>query len=522
MVSRTSHRPSKRIAVFCDGTWVGRETAVEEAPPSNIRQLADMVGTVHYDESDLTAAKVHPIRPHKTVSETVGDDAIIAGYQEGVGLNKNFMEYIWDGATASSISEECIAVYKFIVENFTDDHEIWLFGFSRGAFTVRCVAGMINNCGIIKRRADYTEAEVSRLCYEIFRTYRSSLPADAPKSEECKRWRGLEERVWQVKRPIRFMGIIDTVGALGIPRLSAGVGFDWSPFEFFDQSISSVVQYCHHAPCLHDRLWTFQPCLVSPAEEPDDEDDEPKANITQKWFPGTHYDVGRMTFRFVRQRPTNWIEEALGWLPNLLSRTIYPNQVLSDAVLRWLVESVHAVDEDSANPIMPSAREHIQQLNQRLGEAAAHPSSSTHDEHLKTGSGDIYGNVLDYAPGGVVISTVQKTSRAFTSFLNGVLPQLGDNIQSVLGIKTLIGILTNTADRRIPGTHADIYPYTEPERVTVKGKVAFTVQDLARLKDVNEKGQVRYPSQCFESFLLWKEVFGKEVYGKKEEDRREE
>jgi uncharacterized protein (DUF2235 family) len=506
MVSATSYRPPKRLVVFCDGTWVGRETAVDDAPPSNIRQLANMVGTVKYDTEDKTAAKVHPIQPHKNISETA-PDAIIAGYQEGVGLNKNFMQYIWDGATASSISDECISVYKFIVENYTDEHEIWLFGFSRGAFTVRCVAGMIHNCGIIKRRADYTEAEVSRLCYEIFRTYRSSAPIDAPKSDECQRWKGLEDRVWQVKRPIRFMGIIDTVGALGIPRLSAGVGFDWSPFEFFDQSISSVVQHCYHAPCLHDRLWTFQPCLVSPAV--DDDDDGVVANITEKWFPGTHYDVGRMTFRFVRQSPANWIEEALGWLPNLLSRTIYPNQVLSDAVLRWMVKSVHAVDEHSANPIMPGAQEWIQQLGERLGEAAQ-STSSTADQHLTTGSGDIYGDVLAYAPGGVVISSVQKTSRSITSLLNGVLPRLGDNIQGVLGVKTLIGILTNTADRRIPGTKADVYPYTQPEAVMVNGnEVVFTVEETARMKEVNDVGQVRYPSQCYESFLLWKRVFGK-------------
>ncbi|EUC27695.1 hypothetical protein COCCADRAFT_111013 [Bipolaris zeicola 26-R-13] len=515
MASAPSHRPPKRLAVFCDGTWVGRETTVDDAPPSNIRQLANMVGTVKYKTDDKAGATVHPIQPHKNknLSETSpasAPDAIVAGYQEGVGLNKNFMQYIWDGATASSISEECISVYKFIVENYTDEHEIWLFGFSRGAFTVRCVAGMINNCGIIKRRADYTEDEVSRLCYEIFRTYRSSLPVDAPKSEECTRWKGLEDRVWQVKRPIRFMGIIDTVGALGIPRLSAGVGFDWSPFEFFDMSISSVVQHCYHAPCLHDRLWIFQPCLVSASEETADDDDEKsRASITQKWFPGTHYDVGRMTFRFVRQSPTNWIEEALGWLPNLLSRTIYPNQVLSDAVLRWMVESVHTVDEHSETPIMPGAQEWIQHLGERLGEAAL-SASSTEDQHLRTGSGDIYGDVLAYAPGGVVISSVQKTSRSITSLLNGVLPRLGDNIQSVLGVKTLIGILTNTADRRIPGTQAEIYPYTEQERVTVKGsEVVFTVEELARMNEVNDVGQVRYPSQSFQSFLLWKEVFGK-------------
>jgi hypothetical protein len=392
------------------------------------------------------------------------------------------------------------------VENFTDEHEIWLFGFSRGAFTIRCVAGMINNCGIIKRLPEYTDAEVQRLCYEVFRTYRSALPVDAPKSPECQRWKGLEDKVWQVTRPIRFMGIIDTVGALGIPRLNAGIGFDWSPFEFFDQTISSVVQHVYHAPCLHDRLWTFQPCLVYPNEEVDDSED--KAVVNQRWFPGTHYDVGRMTFRFVRQSPANWLEDALGWLPNLLSHTIYPNEVLSDAVLRWLVEGVHKVDADSVTPLMPNTDQHISSLSSRLGESFL-ASQTAAAPTVRTGSGDIYDDVLTYAPGGVVFNAVQQTSRSVTGLLNKAFPRLGDNIQGLLGINTLVGILTATADRRIPGTQADVYPYMEEETVMVQGsQVSFSIEKLARLNDLNERGLARYPSKTVEAFLLWKRVFG--------------
>ncbi|KAI4660774.1 uncharacterized protein J4E79_005342 [Alternaria viburni] len=510
MPSTTPTRPSKRLAIFCDGTWVGRETQVEDAPPSNIRQLANMVGEVQYSTDDKTAAKVHHIKPHKTTTTDSSSPDIIAGYQEGVGLNKTFLQYIWDGATASTISDECIAVYRFIVENYTPDHEIWLFGFSRGAFTVRCVAGMINNCGIIKRLPSYSDAEVQRLCYEVFRTYRSNLPVDAPKSEECQRWKGLGDRVWQVKRPIRFLGIIDTVGALGIPRLNAGIGFDWSPFEFFDQTVSSVVQHVYHAPCLHDRLWIFQPCLVYPNE--DDEEEKDRAVVNQRWFPGTHYDVGRMTFRFVRQSPANWIEDALGWLPNLLSRTIYPNEVLSDAVLRWLVQGVRDIDNDSTTPLMPNTEQHISSLSTRLGESSLALPKEPAAPSARTGSGDIYGDVLAYAPGGVLFSAIQRTSRSITSALNNVFPQLGDNLQGLLGIKTLVGILTATADRRIPGTQADVYPYMEEESVVVEGgrEVRFKVEELARLNEKNERGVLRYPSQTLEAFLLWKRVFGRE------------
>ncbi|CAO2647601.1 Nn.00g085230.m01.CDS01 [Neocucurbitaria sp. VM-36] len=501
-----STRTSKRLLIFCDGTWVGRETNVANAPTSNIRQLANLVGDVQYSKDAVQEpSKVHIIKPHLTTamhyspyaSGVNGSDTsdIIAGYQEGVGVGGTFLEYIWDGATASTIGDECVSVYKFIVEHYTSDAEIWLFGFSRGAFTVRCVAGMINNCGIIKRLPEYTDGDVNRLCYEVFRTYRSDLPTDAPKSEPCRRWRRDSERVWQVQRPIRFMGCIDTVGALGIPRLNAGIGFDWSAFEFFDQHASSVIQYVYHAPALHDRLWIFQPCLIYP----NDDDGKGKPVVKQQWFPGTHYDLGRMTFRFVRQSPGNWIEGLLGWLPDLLSRTIYPNEVLSDCVLRWLLESIQEVDSNSHRPIIADTKGHIQRITERMANA----------EVKTTGSGDIYGDVLNYTPAGIVWGSIQRASRFFFSLLDHVLPRLGSNIQDLLGIKTILGILTATADRRIPGVAAEVYPYIEQESVGVKGQErVFSVQEQARMRGQNEWGKERYVSRTFEAFLLWRRVFG--------------
>ncbi len=401
MPSRIHTRPPKRLVIFCDGTWVGHETRVANTSPSNIRMLANMVGEVQYPRKNIAEpAKVHTIIPHGSQYRSQSEADIFAGYQEGVGTDRTFLEYIFDGATAGDIGDECKNAYKFVVENYTDEHEIWMFGYSRGAFTVRSVAGMINNCGIIRRLEEYTNDEIDRLCNEVFRTYRSERPADAPQSKECRRLRGDKGRVWETKQPIRFMGLIDTVGALGIPRINAGIGIDWSRFEFFDQHASSVIQHVYHAPAVHDRLWAFQPCPIFPSTD----ESKTRPVVTQMWFPGTHYDVGRMAFRFVRQHPANWIEGILGWLPDLLSRTIYPNEVLSDAVLRWLVEAVQAVDGDSENPVIQDIDDRIQHLNERL----------TNPKRKDTGSGDIYGDVLEYAPGGIVLGAIQRAGRLST------------------------------------------------------------------------------------------------------------
>ncbi|KAF2870415.1 hypothetical protein BDV95DRAFT_496503 [Massariosphaeria phaeospora] len=481
--------PTKHLLIFCDGTWCGRETRVPNAPPSNILTLASMIGEVRYDDTPGTAPKkVHPI---KTALPNV-----TAGYQEGVGVNQTFLEYIWDGATASTIGEECTSVYKYIVENYTDDHEIWMFGFSRGAYTVRCVAGMINNCGIVKQMPDLSEEDMSTLCSEIYRTYRSTLDIDAVNSDRCTRLRSDNHRVWQARRPVRFMGLLDTVGSLGIPRLNAGLGFDWP--EFYDQKISSVVQDVYHAPALHDRLWIFQPCLVFEGDAPC------KARIHQQWLPGCHYDIGRQTFRFVRQSPANGVERLLGALPDGLSRTVFPNEVLSDVALRWMLAAVR--DCDGTRTVLPDVERRIAALDARI----ARPEPGA------TGSGDIYGNVLDYAPAGALVRPLTAVFALPFKALNSVFPRLGSNVLDLLGTNAILKILTATRNRRVPGTGAELYEYKEVEDGGGGGggggvdRGLLSVEQVAGMRegDVNERGERRYPSRTYESFKLWRSVFG--------------
>lgn len=121
---------SKKIALFCDGTWCGEASGTH----TNIKILAE-----------CTAGA--PLRSGVPRGRA-GDDIIVC-YFDGVGLKGSFMEYVVNAAVATDLADRCIEVYRTIVEHFEEGSEVWLFGFSRGAFTVRSVAGMINNWGII-------------------------------------------------------------------------------------------------------------------------------------------------------------------------------------------------------------------------------------------------------------------------------------------------------------------------------------------------------------------------------------
>src|ERR1051325_2590597 len=109
---------SKNIVVLCDGTW--------NSPDSKTNIF------VLFRELIEQEYKQH------------------VKYIEGVGIGEIGLKFVVDGIMALSLDSKVKEAYKFIVSHYKPGDDVWLFGFSRGAYTVRSVAGMIRNCGILK------------------------------------------------------------------------------------------------------------------------------------------------------------------------------------------------------------------------------------------------------------------------------------------------------------------------------------------------------------------------------------
>ncbi len=109
---------------------------------------------------------------------------------KGSGIHKNIM----DG-------------YRYIVQNYSPGDELFLFGFSRGAYTVRSLCGLINNCGILKRPD-------ARLIQTAFDHYKRQEDEYAPEGTKSIAFR---KRHAHPSKEVRFLCVFDTVGALGIP-----------------------------------------------------------------------------------------------------------------------------------------------------------------------------------------------------------------------------------------------------------------------------------------------------------------
>ena len=116
----------------------GSGAVMQRAPPPTSNSMAECI-----------AGKQLPNKEVFTVGHTS-----VGSYFDGVGLAGSadlpgFVEYVSNGAIAIRYQGRCVEAYEFIVDHFTADSEVWVLGLSRGAFTVRSVAGMINNFGIV-------------------------------------------------------------------------------------------------------------------------------------------------------------------------------------------------------------------------------------------------------------------------------------------------------------------------------------------------------------------------------------
>lgn len=202
-------------------------------------------------------------------------------------------------------------VYNFICTNYVEGDEIFLIGFSRGAFTARSTADMIASLGIL------TPDGLDRF-YSVFNDYmymgtpsRNKTEFIVPDLPEYKGQKGQEKNEWEAERTriyreklielgytrdkfrdektditIKALGVWDTVGALGIPPAPViGVRGSSNQWAFTNTQISDKVEHAFQALALDEPRYAFRPALWERMPGS-------KTNLKQCWFPGTHANVG--------------------------------------------------------------------------------------------------------------------------------------------------------------------------------------------------------------------------------------
>lgn len=234
---------AKNIVVFSDGT--GQKGGVNFN--TNVYKLFNMV-------EDRTKRQV-------------------AFYDPGCGTD---MRKISGNIAGRGFSKNLLDCYHFIYQNFEAEDEIFLFGFSRGAATVRSLSGFIHLFGILpKCRED--------LVRKAFRIYQ--IKDKKKRAAKAKELINANSTMWC---KIKFLGVWDTVAALGIPLKWASYLLDrFVPHRFHSYDLSDSVQFARHALAIDDERKTFHPTLWDPLPENAGRD-----RMKQVWFCGVHTDVG--------------------------------------------------------------------------------------------------------------------------------------------------------------------------------------------------------------------------------------
>ena len=182
-------------------------------------------------------------------------------YDPGVGTG-GFLDKITGGVMGAGLNQNIIQAYQFLSAYYEGGDKIYAFGFSRGAFTIRSLIGLVGGYGIPKNSKD---------CETVFKCYRAKTKCQI----ECQK---VEE--------IEFLGVWDTVGALGIPiGLIRGI-LGNKKYEFYDTELNDKVKYAFHAIAIDEKRRPFEPTLWTNTELLE------KTTVEQKWFAGVHCNIG--------------------------------------------------------------------------------------------------------------------------------------------------------------------------------------------------------------------------------------
>jgi uncharacterized protein (DUF2235 family) len=251
---------AKTWVICIDGTWnqPGQKdkdpvTVKEEATPSNVVRTWQALANVPL-ATDFYYGSIAPIKPKILFTGVEGEVIYLAG----IGTSGTVETHILEGATGTGTSERIRDAYRFLAERYRQGDRIYGFGFSRGAFAIRSLAGFIDLAGLPKQPRALKEEEL----LEIYDAYMDGKLVD-------------KARYGTLDTMIDFIGVWDTVGALAFGRTLGN----------FHRINPGNVRRVAHALALDEERERFEPSYWDPPARA-------VTQIDEVWFSGCHTNIG--------------------------------------------------------------------------------------------------------------------------------------------------------------------------------------------------------------------------------------
>lgn len=281
----------KNIAIFCDGTWQN----VSQKIPTNVARLARSVAASSAATPQMAACEQ------------------VTYYNDGVGVGEgvlNAATRLIGGGLGEGLEEKILHAYEFLCLNYAPDDRIFIFGFSRGAYTARSLTGLLRKCWILRRE----NVGDSDRALEIYRN--PALKPDSQEAEQFRRDRCHPAKPFVAERGsdaittakelhkddefwghVQYVGVWDTVGSLGIPKVIPFAPDFNAKYRFHDTNLSRFVLSARHAVSIDERRATFAPTLWDNIDALNDNAGAAglayeQRPYQQSWFPGHHTGVG--------------------------------------------------------------------------------------------------------------------------------------------------------------------------------------------------------------------------------------
>ena len=259
----------RKLVVCCDGTW---NLPNQKGNPTNVVKM-------------LRA--VRPVDDHGTSQ--------IIHYHPGVGTG-NLVDSVTGGTLGAGLTTNLQAAYGFLVDNFSPDDDIYLFGFSRGAYTIRSLAGFIELVGLLEK----IDMSLFIEAFDVYRFHRLA-PASKNPDELAAAFRPyINPHTYELLRlalrrsrrtDIFFMGVWDTVGAMGIP-LGPLRGIGRRHYDFHSVELTDNVRFAYQALAIDEHRRSFEPSIwVRPINTKGVPTSQTQT-LEQVWFAGAHTNVG--------------------------------------------------------------------------------------------------------------------------------------------------------------------------------------------------------------------------------------
>jgi uncharacterized protein (DUF2235 family) len=282
---------AKKLVVCCDGTWNTPRT--ETNIFRTYRFLRERLGT----PTEVT--RKDGVR---TCSGRAADGSeVVLFYDAGIG--SEWYSRLLGGGAGVGLSDNVRDAYHFLGHNFVPDSDIYLFGFSRGAYTARSLCGFIKAAGLLDKPS---VQDVWRVYMDRYVTPAHTSPGVVarPSGWDLDRIRGwLAEKAGDaVGRlgtdvatlpthgdvKIKFIGVYDTVGALGVP-IPAAAHVNEPIVGFHNTTLGDTVENAVQALAVDEKRGPYVPAVWTQAA---DAAALAGQSVLQVWFPGVHSDIG--------------------------------------------------------------------------------------------------------------------------------------------------------------------------------------------------------------------------------------